>query len=177
MTASFESLVAFRHLHAFRFGRGDIYNVCVLRAAPGAAAQPLRPQAEEIAQVRWAPLREVFAYPHLRAWMPLVQVRLVLRFCNFPTMSQSLRDSPLFIDAFACSYIKIPMSCVCAIAARRRARGAAHVSRPVAAARRRASGAHSARGRRAMAGRDVRHVCHRTDQEGVTRCVSLGFYI
>jgi hypothetical protein len=90
VTASFESLVAFRHLHAFRFGRGDIYNVCVLRAAPGAAAQPLRPQAEEIAQVRWAPLREVFAYPHLRAWMPLVQVRIELHFCNFPTISQSL---------------------------------------------------------------------------------------
>ncbi len=84
MAATFESLVAFRHLHAFRFGRGDIYNVCVLRAAPGAAAQPLRPQAEEIAQVRWAPLREVFAYPHLRAWMPLVQV-----------LCDALPDSPL----------------------------------------------------------------------------------
>lgn len=30
--AKFESLVAFRHMHDFRFGHGDIYNVCVLRA-------------------------------------------------------------------------------------------------------------------------------------------------
>ena len=29
---TFESVVAARHLHGYRFGRGDIYHVCVMRA-------------------------------------------------------------------------------------------------------------------------------------------------
>jgi ADP-ribose pyrophosphatase YjhB (NUDIX family) len=30
--ATFQSLVAFRHMHGFRFGMADIYNICVLTA-------------------------------------------------------------------------------------------------------------------------------------------------
>jgi ADP-ribose pyrophosphatase YjhB (NUDIX family) len=71
--ATFESLVAFRHMHQYRFGRADVYHVCVLRATAAEGSETLIPQAEEIAAVRWAPLDEIFAFPHLRFWLPHLQ--------------------------------------------------------------------------------------------------------
>jgi 8-oxo-dGTP pyrophosphatase MutT (NUDIX family) len=57
VSASFESLVCFRHWHGYRYGKSDIYFVC--RLAP--LSQDLTMQAEEIEELLWMPVEEYFA--------------------------------------------------------------------------------------------------------------------
>ncbi len=53
----FESLVCFRNLHGYRYGKSDIYFVCKLEAL----SHEIEPEAEEIEECLWMPLEEYFA--------------------------------------------------------------------------------------------------------------------
>lgn len=50
----FQRLVCFRHWHGYRYGKSDIYFVCLLRPLSEAIVK----QDEEIAQCLWMPLQE-----------------------------------------------------------------------------------------------------------------------
>ena len=53
----FQSLVCFRNLHGYRYGKSDIYFVCKLEAL----SHEIVPQAEEIEECLWMPLEEYLA--------------------------------------------------------------------------------------------------------------------
>ncbi len=53
----FQSIVCFRNLHGYRYGKSDIYFVCKLQPL----SHRIVPQAEEIEECRWMPLDDYFA--------------------------------------------------------------------------------------------------------------------
>ncbi|KAF0852709.1 mitochondrial Nudix hydrolase (Nudix_Hydrolase_12) [Andalucia godoyi] len=61
----FVELLAFRHLHGYNFGRGDIYFVCSLRPI---GSQVPNPDPAEISACRWMPATE---YAQLTDLVPL----------------------------------------------------------------------------------------------------------
>ncbi|MEC9309082.1 MAG: NUDIX domain-containing protein [Chloroflexota bacterium] len=52
--ATFDSLVCFRHMHSYRYGKSDIYFVCRLRPL----TEDITMQAEEIEDCQWMPVQE-----------------------------------------------------------------------------------------------------------------------
>ena len=72
IVAEFESCIGFRQIKAFRFGRDDIYNVCVLRAKGQNGEKNPVPQASEILDVKWVPLSEGLSMPHQSHFFPVL---------------------------------------------------------------------------------------------------------
>lgn len=57
----FLAVLGFRHMHNFRFGMGDIYFVCLLKALN----RELKPDPREIGNCQWFPIDEYLAMDHL----------------------------------------------------------------------------------------------------------------
>lgn len=55
MTAQPDSILAIRQAHGFAFGKSDLFFLVALRAAAGQAQ--LQPQAAEVAEAAWMPLK------------------------------------------------------------------------------------------------------------------------
>ncbi len=58
----FVAILAFRHLHNYRFGKSDIYFICLMKPL----SREINKDDHEIDKCQWTPLSEYFAMDHLR---------------------------------------------------------------------------------------------------------------
>ena len=91
----FVALLCFRHLHSFRFGKSDMYFVCLCKPKDSSKLPDLNPDPHEIAQCEWIDIDDYFAMNHLTSVQ--VEARDALkRYINDPSKCLASKDVSQF---------------------------------------------------------------------------------
>jgi 8-oxo-dGTP pyrophosphatase MutT (NUDIX family) len=89
--SEFVALLAFRHMHRFRFGKSDLYFVCLCKPKDSSTLPDPNPDPHEIALCQWFDLDEYFAMTHLTRVQAEAQ-EAVKRYIEDPSKCMKTED-------------------------------------------------------------------------------------